>query len=537
MNYDFYIEKTKDECNIIKINKNNKWIYIGSKYNYKREIDKFIEQIGGNLKKDDVIFIFGMATGEHVMKIAEKYYETNIILFEPNIKLASYIKKNLTIYKNVHIEEYKRDNIIKNLKKYINEYNYKNSQYVYFCNYDKIYYDEYNEYCDIINGYIRKIALDCNTKKNFSKIWFTNLLKSIPQMLRSVPADLYDGKFKNKPAVIVSAGPSLSKNIELLKAVNNKTFILVNGRTLGACIRKSIKPDLLVIADANDANYKFVKEYMNNDDIPLLFYEGGNIRITEEYKGKKIFFSYNNIIYNIFERRMTPIYTGGSVAHAMTSYAVNLGCNPIIFIGQDFAYTDDKFHSELAEIGTSLKFNDVKNESDFYVKGTCEEKVRTNLVMDDYRKSMEKIIKMYSKVKFIDATEGGAFIEGTEVMTLNNAIKKYCNESFSKMENINIDNKKYIKNATNQLKELKKISEKFLDLDDCDKFLDLAHEVFNNNQVYNLLLYSEFYEYFSTSNYKPQNVKKEELYINTKKSIEYANKLICDVAEMVKNNV
>ncbi len=39
---------------------------------------------------------------------------------------------------------------------------------------------------------------------------------------------------------------------------------------------------------------------------------------------------------------------GGSVAHTCFGLAMHLGCDRVIFVGQDFAFTGDKMHAENA---------------------------------------------------------------------------------------------------------------------------------------------------------------------------------------------
>lgn len=148
---------------------------------------------------------------------------------------------------------------------------------------------------------------------------------------------------------------------------------------------------------------------------------------------------------------MDLLFQGGSVAHTCTSFARLLGCNPIIFIGQDLAYTNNKLHADNAVVeGES---NNVNNTG-IYVKGVVEDKVLTNHDLNMFRERLETIIRIYKDITFINCTEGGAHIEGTEVRTLREVIEEFNypidKNAINRISTINI-------NIENLLKKLKDI--------------------------------------------------------------------------------
>jgi len=433
INLEYGIEKTKDDFCIIKVHKNNKTVYLGSKYNMNREINNFLEKIHGEKSERDVFLIYGFGTGNHI-KALRKKYNNRIIVFEPNEQVFKYAN-SLEITKEddkLDIISCEKDTLLNTISKYINEFNFKNSEIISFSNYKQVYYEESTEFFGLINQFIIGLALNVNTKRFFGKQWFCNSINIIPNLIQAIPADLYENKYKDTMAIIVSAGPSIEKNIDLIKDYN-EAFVISGGRTLPMLIEKNIKTDLLVIADSGERNYKLVKDYIEQVDIPLLFSEGANLQIVQKHKAKKLFYTFSELLLKILGRRMKPIYTGGSVAHVMTSYAAMLGCNPIVFVGQDLAYTDEKIYSDLTKNkdGT-YNYNEVVSDDDIYIEDINGEMVRTSLVLNNYRKKLEEIIKLYPNIKFINATEGGARIDGTISMKLKDVLKINLNKKGNK---------------------------------------------------------------------------------------------------------
>lgn len=67
-------------------------------------------------------------------------------------------------------------------------------------------------------------------------------------------------------------------------------LIISGGRTLRSLIDKQITPHLLTVADPGEISYELVKGYIEDLNVPLLFYEGTNEKVVEKHRGDKIFF-------------------------------------------------------------------------------------------------------------------------------------------------------------------------------------------------------------------------------------------------------
>jgi hypothetical protein len=108
-------------------------------------------------------------------------------------------------------------------------------------------------------------------------------------------------------------------------------------------------------------------------------------------------------------------------------YADYMSCSPIILIGQDLAYTNGKFHSDETHI------KEVEGENDTSTSdGTMVEDIYGNMVPSRqeyilYKNWIEAMIG-HHKINLVDATEGGAKIVGSKIMTLQEAIDRYCKE-------------------------------------------------------------------------------------------------------------
>jgi len=125
------------------------------------------------------------------------------------------------------------------------------------------------------------------------------------------------------------------------------------------------------------------------------------------------------------------IFTSGAstVAHLNLIAADILGCDPVIFIGQDLAYPQTASHAHGTVLQGSAPTDILRdgNTEGKLVKGIDGTMLRTNRSFLSMKEFFESAIANSSK-KFINATEGGAHIEGTEVLTLQETIDLYCGE-------------------------------------------------------------------------------------------------------------
>lgn len=72
INLEFNIEQSKDKQEILKVQRDKKNIYIGSKYNSNKENEKFLNNIKGNKKDNDVFIVYGFGVGNHIKELRKK---------------------------------------------------------------------------------------------------------------------------------------------------------------------------------------------------------------------------------------------------------------------------------------------------------------------------------------------------------------------------------------------------------------------------------------------------------------------------------
>lgn len=240
---------------------------------------------------------------------------------------------------------------------------------------------------------------------------------------------LIDKIDKDVPAIIVASGPSLAKNMHLLKEAKGKSVIISADSAVSALLANDIVPDLYISVDPHKEAKSFEDDRVK--DIPSVVELTSSVNAIKE--GQEHFFLFNrdnkyleNFIdeYNV---DMHMIGSGGSVANMCFDTAITIGFRTVIFIGLDLAYTGNKTHVEnTARYGMAIEESTVEYTTDIYGN-----QVKSSGEFAIYRGLIEEGIAASPDMCVIDATEGGALVRGTKIMTFAEVISKYCTKDFS----------------------------------------------------------------------------------------------------------
>lgn len=527
MNLDVEISKDGHRILLVNIDGNKK--YLGNQYNQKREIEKFINDINNKTEKDNYI-VFGLFFGEHIQALLKIIsHNSHILIIEHNQDIIDFCKNDKEaqqILNNSQVSIASSCSDIEEFfKQYIDETNVANLKIEEYCSYYNFYKDCLCDKYELIKKEITRITLNRNTVLESFDIVFDNFLHNLKYLAKSTPINKLKDKYQGIPAVIVSAGPSLSKNVDCLKK-NGRRLVLSGGRTLRTLIEKNIVPNCVASVDFSDDAFKLVDGYLNKVDVPLVVSDKTNPKILEEHKGNKFFFSSNNFLNEILKEEIKELFGGGSIAHALTLFAIYMGCDPIVFIGQDLAYTGNREHDVLAEsTWKKLTMADVyKNNSDLYVEDINGNPVRTSVQLNDYRFSLEKIIKENPNTRFINATEGGANIRGAVIEQFKDVVEEFqegCVESL----NSYADNVDRTQEIIRNLQEANKSIKQYISL--CNEGIELSKVWRINYNKKDILMIRKCEE---------QLRRLDKKFNSNLKSVTVINSMLIKVAYNIENN-
>ncbi len=478
--YELNLVKSKDNYNTYEIIRKNSTIVLGSKYNYERTKEQLFSKLK-DINENTVIIIYGLDSGEYLERLSKLVtYNNKVLIIEPIENIAEKYKdgkyKNFNIISTKDIDTYINNNLID-----IN--NIKNVRFHCFGNYGRAFKDEYEILVKRLNELTVNITLNINTINKFKKVADFNAIGNLMEINNSYNFKDWEGIYRGATALVVSAGPSLDKNINALLKYKDKldNYVIIAGnRTVKPLIENGIMPDFVCAIDSQEVVCDMVKDYLSYK-IPLVYIENTNNKLIKLTEGIKLFGSNGLalLLGNRISNKPSKLYTGGSVAHLQTDVAVKLGCESIVFLGQDLAYTFDKRHSNSTENKIDLK---PTKTSTFYVKDVYDKDILTELSLNHFRIYLEQYIKQVKEIKnvqFINSSYG-ANINGAVFKELEDVLKE---NNFMKISKVKLPkgSEKMNFNFNKFKEEFKcKMKEFILDIDKsiykCEKNLSLSSE-------------------------------------------------------------
>lgn len=298
----------------------------------------------------------------------------------------------------------------------------------------------------------------------FFDIHFKNFISNIDKLENSFLANKFKGKFKNIPAIVCGAGPSLEKSKEELKRAENRALIIAGGSAICSLTSLGITPHIGIAFDPNEEE---LERFKNIDlKIPLLYstrlfrkvfdvikgpigyLKAGIGGLSEKWLEEELKIEGESACKNLPDESLSVLQPSIAFAHF-------IGCYPIILCGADLSYTKGKRYI------SSMSFKNFMEEENL----TTQKRIKVNKdicttvkwLME--AKSLEKLLK---EIKGINATEGGLKLKAIPHMSLKKASKTFFKKELdiSKLIQIEIEKSKLhiTKEQINSVKQKLKLS-------------------------------------------------------------------------------
>ncbi|EOC4999052.1 motility associated factor glycosyltransferase family protein [Campylobacter upsaliensis] len=222
---------------------------------------------------------------------------------------------------------------------------------------------------------------------------------------------------KFKSCVIVSTGPSLSKQLPLLKEVQERVVIFAADSAYPILMQNDIVPDYVCMVERTDFTAEFFKHDFGNKDDKTTFLLASLVHPNAiEYLEKRgrnyiLIPKHLNFAQYVDLKAFALLSSAASVAHMALALALELEFKELVFIGQDLAY-DDVGHSHPKDYQHSANFESEAYEKIKVVAYGGEGFVESHEMWIFFRQILEDLIKYVVSAKIYNATQGGARIEG-----------------------------------------------------------------------------------------------------------------------------
>ncbi len=328
-----------------------------SAYDPEKEADRAVYSFSPG--RASIILVSGVALGYHLKRLREKFPHHRIIAAEKEKKVITLIRSScpgnlegITLVSSpaevVRLFETFDMASFRGVAHFIHRPSYL------------LYKDFYESIAAEFRQQVSSRVSDILTRLEFEERWIGNIFANIHHVEHATPVQSLFGKFKKIPGIIVSAGPSLRKNIDLLPQLSDRALILSVDTAFKVLARKKIKPHIVMTLDAQKHSLRhflgvpgeeslLCADVVSSPAILRAWPGPALLSTTAQYftndSGKTHRESTPGMSW--FEEVMPPlgdVQSGGSVATSAFDLLLNCGCDPIILLGQDLAYTGREIH-------------------------------------------------------------------------------------------------------------------------------------------------------------------------------------------------
>ncbi|EAJ1617164.1 motility associated factor glycosyltransferase family protein [Campylobacter coli] len=514
--------------------------------NLEEEINFFYQSILEKTPRYPFVCIYGIGNALLIKNLAKHY--KHLFVFESEIELFILalstldLSEELKVYKVVLFDCVAKDLEIQiamifdqqSILEYLSLYEMfiNTSYYLRFYEKQIVFL---NEVClKTIGVAVRNADISCF----LPLLTYEQFLQNIPFMLESIPFQRILNERKNKfdNAIVVSAGPSLTKQLSLLKAYQDKAVIFCADGALSMLEKEGIVPDYVTNLDYSDWSIKFFQNKENLKQSIIALECATHPNVVRSLKAENCMIVLRNkALYQRFNLNdFGYIDTGTHVSHFSYTLALALGFKNIIMIGQDLAFDEEgNSHSKGFSYGEQFSEETIVPTLQVQAYGGKGE-VLTHITWNDYRIKLEYLFACNDqKAKFYNATEGGARISFTEELSFKECCEKFLIKEKPKFELP----KSLTKNRSDKL--LVKFKEKIQkDQENAKRFLDDAlalKQILENILSKDFILPLEFLEkvYQNIENFNHSLDEDEFIQDEVLRgAFAYRGKMIADVLKL-----
>jgi hypothetical protein len=408
------------------------------------DVEKFIQDSETEYSRYPVLFFYGIGNGIFYKLLSANPAHKHIIIIEPEIELLFIALNFIDIAEDIQSERiilqlsshmtfgeatklvYKGD-----IKPYVKLYNLRIHSPFY-----EHYQRDIQEMNTILIRSFKQMVLNHGNDTNDALIGIEQHIYNLPTMIENYKIQELMQQNKNDNAVIISTGPSLAKQIPLLKIYAPYMTLICIDASLPILQEHGIVPDVVVSMERVELTSKFFENLDPSVKEKTYFVVSSltHKKSVTNLADAKLVLAMRPLSYMRYFDMPEFGYIGSGMSAANLGYqlAYYMEHKNILLIGQDLAYSDDgRSHSK----GHIFSENEVKHkENDLIVtKYGGDGFIKTTIIWDIFRNFFEKDIELTSQegIPTYNCTEGGARIHG--------AIEKPFSEVLSEIVQMNTE--------------------------------------------------------------------------------------------------
>ncbi len=417
----------------------------------KAVLEKWLD--ASEIDETEVLFVYGLGQGEGYLALTSWLQgDRRLIFLEDDAEVIFHLLSNETgslIMNDPKVSLYYFDRIddIKEITLGLRfEFFMKKIKVINSPHYKKIKNDTYLKLLHRIeNDQLLHNSL-VGEYLDYGAVFFKNYYKNLELLPGSFLGNSLFGKFKNVPAIICGAGPSLNKHFKDLKALSDHALIFAGGSSLNSLVANGITPHFGAGIDPNAAQILRISQTCHVK-IPFFFRNRIHPDALSLIEGARLYVpgSGGYDVSEWFEDKLnidreSLLDEGHNVINFEVEIAKALGCHPIIFVGMDLGFTGMRCYADGIIDDPNVSKNEIlkfenENPKDFDLKAVLKKDIYGKPIYTLWKWIVESewmgdFAKEHPEIQLINATEGGLGFPNIKNQSLKSVKKQYLQKKY-----------------------------------------------------------------------------------------------------------
>jgi hypothetical protein len=283
-----------------------------------------------------------------------------------------------------------------------------------------------DQYLELL-ALLQAVAIDANSKRIISPLLCDQYLSNLPLLAEWPSIRDCQRKFLNQDILVVSPGPSLSTDLDVLREHQDKFVIISALKATSALLNAGIRPDLAIWQDPRD-HLAFIPKHPELFSVPILISECCHEKFLQGEFEQYYIFNHSHLTRvatanslhgpELFNRSTKSVSTTACLI------SLELGCASVTLLGQDLSFGERKYISDGSDSDEILN-DDQRYKFEIYCKSIDGILLKTQPNFLSFIKDFKELANRYSGVGLYNCTSRGAFLEGWDHLSLAERIARH----------------------------------------------------------------------------------------------------------------
>ena len=440
------LEPTRDGNTTVQLTSDDgKPVYAHSRYRPREEAEKLIATLPES--ETSTFVVLGAGLGYHVLALEARYREPVLIIAEPDLALLQGLLCHVDLSaairggRVVFLTDAAKSHVHSQLHR-LNTDMMMGLQFVQTPLASRVKAAFHTAIREQVQDFVAFGRVQMVTLLKNARITVENVVHNVADYAASPGIETIENKAAGYPAIVVAAGPSLSRNIDQLAAYADKAVIIAVQTVYRSLVERGIHPHFVTSLDFHETSANFFRCIDDMSRTVMVAEPKANWNVLDVFTGEKLILSHklHPILLSEHDPKHGGLVAGSTVAHLAFYVAQHVGCNPIMFLGQDLSFTEAMYYAPGMDIENIWapelsRYNTIENKQweriirSRNILHPCTDLHGRPAYTDDQMKTYSQQFEAdfaQAPQTIIQASEGGLALGGMIVRPFAEAATEFC---------------------------------------------------------------------------------------------------------------